>query len=44
MDFPGLGVFKRSDTENLKELPDLLKKLVMIPNAHKVRSLRADDK
>ena len=42
VDFQGLDVFKRSDTEKLKELPDLFKNL--ISNAHKVCSLRADDK
>ena len=40
VDFPGLDVFKRSDTDTLKELPDFFKNL--ISNAHKVCSLRAD--
>ena len=42
VDFQGLDVFKRSDTEKLKELPDLFKNV--ISNAHKVCSLRANDK
>ena len=40
VDFPGLDVFKRSDTDTLKELPDFFKNL--ISNAHKVCSLTAD--
>ena len=38
VNFPGLDVFKRLDTEKLKELPDLFKTLIS-----KVCSLRADD-